>query len=121
MTEKVRTCLVGMQTLIVHEISAPSCCPVTRNPAAGSRLRVSYLPKAGIVLPVETLRDMVAEYVGGHQNRGIRGMEEMVQDIAIRTAAIVCSRVVVRADLVIVPHGGGAPQMMIVKTIGKAR
>ena len=107
----VRRCQPGIPLTVRHEIDVPSCCPVSRNPYAGSRLAITYRPR-GVVLPVEVLRDMIAEYPGGHQTRGVRGMEEMVQDIARRVARIVGVPVRVRADLVIVPAGGGAPQMM---------
>jgi hypothetical protein len=108
----VRRCFTGIPMLVQHEIDVPACCPISRNPFCGSRMAVTYRPSRGVVLPVETLRDMVAEYAGGHAARGVRGMEEMIQDIAARTAHIVGTMVRVRADLIIVPFGGGDPQMM---------
>lgn len=110
----LRTCATDVRTIIQHEIDIPSCCPVSRNPYAGSRMKLMYR-SAGIVLPVEDLRDMVAEYVGGHRARDVRNMEEMIQDLAKRAAEIVKVPVIARADLVVVPHGGGAPQMLRVK------
>jgi hypothetical protein len=83
------------------------------NPQAGSSLRISYRPK-GVVFPVEDLAAWIAEYIGGHEARGIRGMEEMIQDLAARVHAAVGVPVKARAHLEIKPPFGGDPQGMAV-------
>ena len=80
----------------------------------GSTLTVAYRPN-GIVMPVEALRDLVAQYVGGHKERGVRNMEEMIQDVCLQAAEITGAKVRVRADLLIVPPGGGPVQNMKVR------
>jgi hypothetical protein len=67
------------------------------------------LPR-GIVVPVETLEERVRGYVGGFES--IRGMEEMIQDIARWCAAETGVRVRAVADLVIQPPNGGDLQTM---------
>jgi hypothetical protein len=66
-------------------------------------------------MPVEALRDIVAQYVGGHKERGVRNMEEMIQDVCLQAAEITGAKVRVRADLLIVPPGGGPVQNMKVR------
>lgn len=71
-----------------------------------------YRPRS-VVMPVEDLAEMVAGYVGG---RGaIRGMEEMIQEIAARVHGEVGVPVRVRAELIIQPPYGGAEQRMAVR------
>jgi len=108
----IRTCDATISTRIEHEASLPVCCPVSKNPRPGSVVRVGYAPTAGIVLPVENLAAMVAEYVDGLGS--IRAMEEMIQDIAKRCAATVQVAVSVKADLIIAPPFGGNVQKMLV-------
>jgi hypothetical protein len=105
----VRTCLPDVPSVIVHRVPLPACCPVSGNPLAGSTLTMAYLP-TGRVFPVEWLEDLIREYVGGHASRNIRNMEEMVQDLAKRAAAITLVPVRVRADLRINPPQGGTVQ-----------
>lgn len=109
----IRTCDATISTQIEHEAALPVCCPISKNPRPGSIVRIGYAPKAGIVLPVEDLAAMVAEYVGGF--RSIRAMEEMIQDIARRCADIVKTTVFADADLIIAPPFGGEMQKMRVK------
>ncbi len=80
------------------------------NPAPGSTLRVSYLPK-GIVLPVEDLAAWARDFVDGHPS-GIREMEAMIQDLARRTAEAVGVPVRAVADLKIDPPVPGDQQTM---------
>ena len=109
-----RTCKASTSaaTIVHHLIPLPPCCPVSGNPRPGSTLRLSYAPSAGIVMPVEDLAAMAAEYVGGLGP--IRAQEEMIQHIAARCAAVVRASVRVRADLLILPPDGGDMQGMIV-------
>jgi len=108
----IRTCDATVSTRIVHEAALPVCCPVSQNPRAGSVVCVAYAPTAGVVLPVEDFAAMVAEYIGGLGS--IRGMEEMIQDIAKRCVATVQVAVTVQADLIIAPPFGGDVQKMLV-------
>lgn len=115
----VRTCSKGVRTHVTHAVELPSCCPVSRNPLPGSELSLSYHPLEA-VLPVEMLRDMIASYVGGNRERGIFGMESMIQDLAIRSAAIVGVPVRAIGRLVIEPFPGGGPlQRMMVRVRAK--
>jgi len=109
----IRTCDPTIRTRITHTVPLPACCPVSGNPLAGSILSVAYAPNAGIVLPVEDLAAMVAEYVGGLSE--IRAMEEMIQHIASRCAAIVGVPVHAVADLIIGPPFVGENQTMRVE------
>ena len=105
----MRTCSTETQAFVSHTVDIPPCCPVSGNPVAGSTVTISYRP-TGIVLPVEDLADMVAEYVGG---RGaIRGMEEMIQEICTRARDTVKVPVRVVARLRIKPPFGGDLQWM---------
>lgn len=107
----LRTCDAAVKTFISHTVEIPECCPVSHNPRPGSVLTVSYFPD-GVVVPVENLVDWVNEYVGGHDTRRIRNMEEMVQDIAVRCAEETRVRVRLRANLIIQPPYGGELQTM---------
>lgn len=113
----IRTCAASSDTAIHHIVDVPPCCPVSGNPKIGSTLRVSYLPTAGVVVPVEALAEMVSEYVGGFGR--IRAQEEMIQSIAQRCADAVSVPVRVRADLAIAPPFGGDDQRMIVTARAK--
>lgn len=105
----VRTCAPDTKTFVSHTAPIPPCCPVSGNPKAGSTVRVSYLPR-GVVVPVEILEERVRGYVGGFES--IRGMEEMIQDIARWCAEETGVRVRAVADLVIQPPYGGEMQTM---------
>ena len=107
-----RTCTPGRATSVHHVVEIPPCCPVSGNPRPGSTLTLRYIPKGGVVMPVEDLSVMVEEYVGGFG--AIRAQEEMIQNIAARCAALIQQPVRVRADLVIAPPDGGDLQRMIV-------
>lgn len=108
----IRTCAPGTRTLVAHEVNVPRCCPFSGNPVSGT-FRLAYRPSAGIVLPVEDLAAMVEGYVGG---RGaIRGMEEMIQEIAQRCADSVRVPIRAHADLRIVPPFGGDLQRLLVR------
>jgi len=109
----LRTCDDDVPTFVSHSVNLPRCCPVSGNPAPGSTLSVSYIPK-GVVLPVEELAAWVEEYVGGHPS-GRREMEAMIQHLAKRVAEIVNVRVKVVADLNIAPPFGGDQQKMKVR------
>lgn len=113
----MRTCL-KIPAIITHTVDLPQCCPVSGNPHHGSKLTVAYRPN-GVVLPVEDLRDMVAEYVGGHQFRNIRNMEEMIQDLVKRAATITGVPVRARADLVIAPPDHGPMQSLVMRARAK--
>ena len=82
---------------------------MSKNPRPGSTIRVSYLPM-DVVVPVEALEERVREYIGGFES--IRGMEEMIQDIALWCAEETGVRVRVVADLFIQPPYGGDLQTM---------
>jgi len=113
----IRTCSTAVETVVTHIVDVQPCCPASGNPLAGSTISLTYRP-AGIVLPVEDLAAMVGEYVGGLGS--IRAMEEMIQDIAIRCAAVVGAEVAARADLRIAPPYGGAVQGMVVTAVAQA-
>lgn len=105
----MRTCSTETPAFVSHTVTLPPCCPMSGNPLDGSTVTISYRPN-GIVLPVEDLAEMVAEYVGG---RGaIRGMEEMVQEICTRSRDIVKVPVRAVARLLIKPPFGGETQGM---------
>ncbi|PSS62470.1 hypothetical protein C6558_20955 [Ensifer sp. NM-2] len=105
----IRTCQPDKKTFVSHSVPIPQCCPVSGNPLPGSKLTVCYIPNA-IVFPVEDLAAFVSEYVGGR--REIRGMEEMVQELAVRVRDVVSVPVRAFADLVIQPPYGGEHQTM---------
>jgi len=105
----VRNCLTDVPIRVVHTVDVPVCCPASSNPKPGSEMTISYRP-TGIVMPVEDLAAMADEYVGGRDE--IRGMEEMIQDIARRVHEAVGVPVRVKARLIIGPPFGGAVQGM---------
>lgn len=104
-----RTCDPTIAAFVSHSVPVPECCPVSHNPRPGSAVRVSYRPKR-VVVPVEALEERVRGYVGGFES--IRGMEEMIQDIARWCAQETGVAVRVVADLVIQPPYGGEIQQM---------
>lgn len=105
----MRTCNPSVPSFVSHSVPLPVCCPVSKNPRPGSTVRVSYQP-TDTVVPVEALEEHVRLYVGGFEN--IRGMEEMIQDIALWCAEETGVRVRAVADLIIQPPYGGEPQTM---------
>lgn len=105
----IRTCQPDTKTFVSHSVPIPQCCPVSGNPLPGSKLTVCYIPNA-TVFPVENLAAFVSEYVGGRGET--RGMEEMVQELAIRVRDVVGAPVRAFADLVIQPPYGGEHQTM---------
>lgn len=105
----MRTCNPSVPSFVSHSVPLPVCCPVSKNPRPGSTVRVSYLP-TDTVVPVEALEEHVRLYVGGFEN--IRGMEEMIQDIALWCAEETGVRVRAVADLIIQPPYGGELQTM---------
>jgi hypothetical protein len=105
----IRTCQPDTKTFVSHSVPIPQCCPVSGNPLPGSKLTVCYIPNA-IVFPVEDLAAFVSEYVGGRGE--IRGMEEMVQELATRVRDVVGVPVRAFADLGIQPPYGGERQTM---------
>jgi hypothetical protein len=105
----VRTCDPTTKTFVSHSVPLPQCCPMSGNPMPGSKLTVSYIP-AGVVFPVEDLASFVAEYVGGRGD--VRGMEEMIQELANRVRDAVGVNVRAVADLIIKPPFGGDQQTM---------
>lgn len=105
----MRTCDPTIAAFVSHSVPVPECCPVSKNPRPGSTVRVSYLPR-DIVVPVEMLEERVRSYIGGFES--IRGMEEMIQDIARWCAVEAGVRVRVVADLIIQPPYGGDLQTM---------
>jgi NADPH-dependent 7-cyano-7-deazaguanine reductase QueF len=107
----IRTCDETTPAFISHELDIPQCCPVSGNPYPGSKIRVSYFP-AGIVVPVEDLASWLDEYIGGHESRSVRNMEEMIQDLAVRCTETTRASVRVSADLKIKPPYGGEMQRM---------
>jgi NADPH-dependent 7-cyano-7-deazaguanine reductase QueF len=114
----IRTCFNDVLIFVLQKAPLPVCCPVSGNPLAGSTITIAYRPD-GIVLPVESLVEIIDEYRNGHVERGVRGMEEMVQDIAHRVHQLVGVRVRVRADLRIKPPFGGDEQVMLVNARGQ--
>lgn len=105
----MRTCDQKTAAFVSHSAPIPQCCPVSGNPLPGSKVTVSYVP-AGVVFPVEDLAAFVAEYVGGRGS--VRGMEEMIQELANRVRDAVGVRVRASADLIINPPFGGGQQTM---------
>lgn len=110
-----RACDPTVAAFVSHSVPIPECCPVSNNPKEGSSIRVSYLPR-DIVVPVEALEERVRGYTGGFES--IRGMEEMIQDIARWCSAETGVRVRAVADLVIQPPYGGEIQKMRVSARG---
>lgn len=113
----VRRCADDVTTYVHHVFRLFPCCPFSGNPKEGSLARLSYCPN-GVVMPVEDLEAMAREYIGGLGQ--IRGMEEMVQDMAKRISDVCRVRVRLRADLVISPPFGGADQTMRVSALAAA-
>jgi hypothetical protein len=105
----VRSCLTDIPISVVHTVDVPVCCPASSNPKPGSKMTISYHP-TGIVMPVEDLAAMANQYIGGRDE--IRGMEEMIQDIARRVHEVVGVPVKVNASLIIGPPFGGTVQGM---------
>jgi hypothetical protein len=104
-----RRCLTDVPISVAHTVDVPVCCPASQNPRQGSTMTISYRP-VSTVMPVEDLAAMADEYVGGRGE--IRGMEEMIQDIARRVHAVVGVPVRIKARLIIGPPFGGAVQGM---------
>lgn len=104
-----RTCDPTVPAFVSHLVPIPECCPVSKNPREGSTIRVSYRP-ARIVVPVESLESKVRGYIGGFES--IRGMEEMIQDIARWCSSETGVPVRAVADLIIQPPYGGPKQRM---------
>jgi len=111
-----RTCSGSVPTFISHSVPLPQCCPVSGNPMPGSKLTVCYMPGA-VVFPVEDLASFVSEYVGGRGD--IRGMEEMIQELASRVRDETGVQVRAFADLIIQPPFGGDQQTMRVSARAK--
>lgn len=105
----IRTCKPETPTFVSHSTPIPQCCPVSGNPLPGSKLTVCYMPNT-VVFPVEDLAEFVSEYVGGRGD--IRGMEEMIQELAARVRDVVGVPVRAFADLIIQPPFGGDQQTM---------
>ena len=106
-----RSCDTKIPAFISHSLDIPQCCPISGNPYPGSKISVSYFPYDTVV-PVEDLANWIAEYVGGHESRDVRNMEEMIQDLAKRCAEETKVTVRVSADLHIKPPYGGDMQRM---------
>ena len=105
----IRSCNAHVPIFLSHSTPIPQCCPVSGNPLPGSKLTVCYRPD-DVVFPVEDLASFVSEYVGGRGD--IRGMEEMIQELAVRVRDVVRVPVRAYADLVIKPPFGGDQQTM---------
>lgn len=105
----IRSCNAFVPTFVSHSTPIPKCCPVSGNPLPGSKLTVCYRPD-DVVFPVEDLASFVSEYVGGRGD--VRGMEEMIQELATRVRDIVRVPVRAYADLIIWPPFGGDQQTM---------
>jgi len=112
----MRTCNPTVAAFVSHSVPIPECCPVSNNPKPGSTIRVSYLPSS-IVVPVEALEEKVRGYVGGFES--IRGMEEMIQDIARWCSSETGVPVRAVADHIIQPPYGGNRQTMRVSARAK--
>lgn len=89
------------ETVEHHDFEIPACCPVTKNPQAGSHLRIKYRPKA-ILLEVQSIYDYIREYIGGRLD--VRSMEGMIQNIAQDCANTLDVKVTVRANLLLQPR-----------------
>lgn len=113
-----RTCSAEIKTFVTHTAPLPPCCPISGNPLEGSAITVCYMAN-GTVFPVEDLSSFIAEYVGGHEAREVRNMEEMIQDLAIRVRDEVGVPVRAYADLIIRPPYGGDTQKMRVSVRAK--
>jgi hypothetical protein len=109
----IRTVTEGIPCSVHHVVDIPPCCPITGNPLRGSTLRVSYRANDR-AFPIEDLEDMIREYVGGHKIRSIQGMEEMIQNLAVRACVATGVKVRARADLLIIPPQGGTEQRMAI-------
>lgn len=98
--------------VFVHEqtVPLPNCCPVTRNPQAGSTLTLIYQPSR-TVLEVKSLAEYVESYKGGRE--GVRDMEGMIAQIAQDCANTVGVRVEFKAVLEIEPGTGLPWQKML--------
>lgn len=78
-----------------HILPLPACCPVSGNPQPGSQVVILYHARTAF-LEVYGLRKMIDAYIGGHES-GLRDMEGMIQDIAIRCATLIQAPVTVGA------------------------
>jgi 7-cyano-7-deazaguanine reductase len=86
-------------TYEIHRIELPVMCPVSKNPKAGSHIRILYKPKDKL-LEVYSLKKYVDEYIGGHPS-GVRDMEQTIQKIAKDCSEAVGVEVKVYANLIL--------------------
>lgn len=75
----------GMRLFMAHTLAIPPCCPVSRNPLAGSTFTICYRARVD-VLEVYSLKAYIRDFVGGY--RGVTG------EIEIRTMEGMIARVV---------------------------
>jgi NADPH-dependent 7-cyano-7-deazaguanine reductase QueF len=89
-----------------HILEIPPCCPVSKNPRPGSRIIIRYSP-AGKSLEIGSLKVYIHSFRGGlYDATGqlvIRDMEGMIARIAEDCASTLGVKVVVLAELNLVP------------------
>lgn len=90
-----------------HVLELPPCCPVSKNPRPGSTITISYSP-CGHSLDIISLTGYIHTFIGGKYNDSgqleVRDMEGMLMAIAQHCAQMLGQRVMLEADLQLVPR-----------------
>ena len=97
----------GMRLFMAHTLAIPPCCPVSRNPLAGSTFTICYRARVD-VLEIYSLKAYIRDFIGGY--RGVTGeieirtMEGMIARVAADCASAVGVPVRVKAEVLLRPQ-----------------
>ena len=80
-----------------HTVPVPALCPVTSNPAHGSRVIISYVGH-DVLLDVVTLPEYISSFVGSHV---IRDLEKFTTQIGVDVSLLVGTNVTVIGEFVL--------------------
>lgn len=95
-------------------LDLPPCCPLSGNPQAGSYVLITYCP-ADAALEVASVSRYLRGFVGGRGE--VRGMEDMICQIARDCAACIGAEVSVEAHLQIRPYPEPGLIEMVLKAV----
>lgn len=81
-----------------HILELPQCCPISGNPQPGSTITIRYTctDKA---LEVYSLQQYIDSFIDGREE--VRGMEDMIKQIAIDCHAILNILIIIEANLIL--------------------